>query len=322
MCLGGVMATIALWGANGAVGQSIAEVLRSQGRAYRVVGRDRASLEATFGSDPLAELATWDPSDPASIAEAARDIETIVYLVGVDYTRMDLHPILMAATLDGAVAAGVRSMLLIGTVYPYGRRQTKTIRESHPREPHTFKGRMRKAQEDLLLDADRAGRIKGCVLRLPDFYGPGAASKSLIGELFTKGVAGKTATLIGPIDTPHEFVYLPDVGDVVVRLIDNPDAFGHVWHLAGNGATTQRQIIARIERETGRKLKVMVVNKTMLRAIGLFSPLLREFVEMNYLMTEPILLDDTAIHRLLGPIAKTSYDDGVRATIGKSFAHA
>ena len=32
---------------------------------------------------------------------------------------------------------------------------------------------MRLAQEELLLAADRAGRIKATVLRLPDFYGPG-----------------------------------------------------------------------------------------------------------------------------------------------------
>ena len=309
------MGIIALWGASGAIGKSVASALRAQGRAYRVVGRDRASLEANFGSDPLAEIATYRPEDPASIEEAARGVETIVYAVGVDYTRNDLYPILMQTTLDGAIAAGVEAMLLIGTVYPYGRPQSTTVREDHPRAPHTFKGRMRKEQEDLLLDADRAGKIRGSVLRLPDFYGPGVDAKSYIGELFTNGVAGKTANLIGPIDTAHEFVFVPDVGPVVARLIDEPEAFGHVWHFAGNGTTTQREMAARVERETGRKLKLLVANKTMLRALGLVNPLMREFVEMHYLLTEPVIMDDAAIHALLGPLHKTSYDDGVRATL-------
>jgi hypothetical protein len=43
----------------------------------------------------------------------------------------------------------------------------ETVREDHPREPHTFKGRMRKAQEDLLLAAHAEGRIQATVLRLP-----------------------------------------------------------------------------------------------------------------------------------------------------------
>ena len=53
----------------------------------------------------------------------------------------------------------------------------------------------------------------------------------------------------------------------------------------------------------------------MLRAIGSFNPLLREFVEMHDLLTEPLLLDDTALHTLHGPIVKTPYDDGVRAML-------
>jgi nucleoside-diphosphate-sugar epimerase len=280
-----------------------------------VVGRSREALEQSFGSDALAEIVTWDPDDPASVRAAAEGIETIVYLVGVDYTKFELHPVLMRTTLDGAIAAGVTNMLLIGTVYPYGRPRTTPVREDHPREPHTFKGRKRKEQEDLLLADDRAGRIRGVVLRVPDFYGRDVA-KSLLNEIFGKGIAGKTASVVGPIDRPHEFAYVPDVCAVIVRLIDEPRAYGKVWHLGGAGVTTTREMIARVERETGKKLKTFAAGKTALRLIGLVDPLLREFVEMHYLVTEPVILDDTALHELLGPIHKTSYDDGVRAIVG------
>lgn len=308
------METIALWGANGAIGGSVANALRRAGRHYRVVGRNRESLERAYGSDPLAEIATWDPADPASVRAAAAGASAIVYLVGVDYTQFALHPKLMRATLDGAIAAGVPRMLLVGTVYPYGRPQTTPVREDHPREPSAFKGRMRKEQEDLLLDADRYGAIAGAVLRLPDFYGRGA-EKSLIGELFTNGSAGKTVNLIGPIDAPHEFVFVPDVGPVVARLVEDPATYGRVWHLAGAGVTTQRELVKIVERRLGRPIKTMVANKTMLRVFGLFVPMMRELVEMNYLMTDPVILDDSALRAHLGVIAKTSYEDGVAATL-------
>jgi len=306
---------VALWGASGVIGHGVAQLFRDAGRPYRVVGRSREALEQSFGSDALAEIVTWDPDDPASVRVAAEGIETIVYLVGVDYTKFELHPILMRKTLDGAIAAGVTNMLLVGTVYPYGRPRTTPVREDHPREPHTFKGRKRKEQEDLLLADDRAGRIRGAVLRVPDFYGRDVA-KSLLNEIFDKGIAGKTASVVGPIDRPHEFAYVPDVCAVIVRLIDEPRAYGKVWHLGGAGVTTTREMIARVERETGKKLKTFAAGKTALRLIGLVDPLLREFVEMHYLVTEPVILDDTALHELLGPIHKTSYDDGVRAIVG------
>ena len=302
---------IGLFGAAGAIGQSIATALAAQQQPYRVVGRSREALSSTFGHDPLAGIATWNPDDPLSVRAAAQGIDTIVYLVGVNYWQFELHPRLMKQTLDGAIAAGVKHILLIGTVYPYGRPQTRPVREDHPREPHTFKGRMRKAQEDLLLGAHAEGRIAATVLRLPDFYGPGV-DKSFLHSAFVAAVNSGVANLIGPIDKPHEFVFVPDVGPVVARLVETPAAQGQVWHLAGAGVTTQRAIVEQIEQQVGHPIRVRVAGKTMLRLIGLFNPLMREMVEMHYLLTDPLLMDDGALQRLIGPLHKTSYVDGVR----------
>ena len=183
------MAKIALFGAAGAIGQTIARALSSNQQEYRVVGRSQSALQQAFGSDALAEIVTWNPDDPASVHAAAQGIDTIIYLVGVAYDHFELHPQLMRKTLNGATAAGVQRILLIGTVYPYGLPQTNPVREDHPRNPHAFKGRMRKEQEDLLLEADAAGRIRVAVLRLPDFYGPGV-DKSFLRSIFVAAASG------------------------------------------------------------------------------------------------------------------------------------
>ncbi|WP_420106386.1 NAD-dependent epimerase/dehydratase family protein, partial [Herbaspirillum huttiense] len=262
------MSRIALFGAAGAIGQSIASAISAQGLPYRVVGRNEASLRKAFGADPLAEIVSWNPDSPASVEAAAQGIDTLIYLVGVNYTQFELHPELMRKTLDGAINAGVKQVLLIGTVYPYGLPQTSPLREDHPRNPHTFKGRMRKAQEDLLMQADSTGRIRAAVLRLPDFYGPGVEASFLHGAI-KAAAQGGTADMIGPLDRPHEFVFVPDVGPVVARLINTPAAFGKIWHLAGAGVTSQQALVEEMERQTGRKLKKRVAGKTMLRIIGL-----------------------------------------------------
>jgi nucleoside-diphosphate-sugar epimerase len=204
--------------------------------------------------------------------------------------------------------------LLIGTVYPSGHARTDRVHEDHPREPHTFKGRMRKAQEDLLLEADAAGRIKGSVLRLPDFYGPGV-DKSFLHAAFVAAVQGGVANMIGPLDKPHEFVFVPDVGPVVARLVETPLAWGRVWHLAGAGVTSQRAMVDEIARQAGRPVKVRVAGKWLVRVLGLFDPFMRELVEMHYLLTEPVILDDSALDGLLGPIVKTPYPEGIRQTL-------
>lgn len=308
------MSKIALFGAAGAIGQSIAAALGANGQAYRVVGRTEVSLRKAFGADPLAEIVTWDPDSPSSVQAAAAGVETLIYLVGVNYTQFALHPEIMGKTLAGAIAAGVKNILLIGTVYPYGRAKTRPVREDQPRAPHTFKGRMRKAQEDMLMQADADGRIRATVLRLPDFYGPGVEASLLHGAA-KAAVQGGTADMVGPLDLPHEFVFVPDVGPVVAKLVNTPAAFGKIWHLAGAGVTTQREMVSEMERQTGRKLKLRVAGKTMLRLIGLFNPFMREMVEMHYLLTEPLIMDDSALAHLIGPIRKTPYAEGIRQTL-------
>lgn len=308
------MAKVALFGAAGAVGQSIAAAFSSKGTPYRVVGRSEASLRRIFGADRLAEIVTWNPDSPASVRAATTGVETLIYLVGVNYWQFKLHPELMTKTLACATAAGVKNIILIGTVYPYGMAKNNPVREDHPCAPNSFKGRMRKAQEELVMQAHADGKIKATVLRLPDFYGPNIEA-SLLHLPAVAAVNGGTADMIGPIDPPHEFVFVPDVGPVIAKLVETPAAFGKIWNLAGAGITSQRELVSEMERQTGKKITLRVAGKTMLRLIGLFKPIVREMVEMNYLLTDPLIMDDSALQKLIGPIRKTSYAEGIRQTL-------
>jgi nucleoside-diphosphate-sugar epimerase len=116
------------------------------------------------------------------------------------------------------------------------------------------------------------------------------------------------------IDLPHEFVFVPDVGPVVLDLAAKPEAYGHWWNFAGAGSTTQREIVDKVFRMAGRAPKIRVAGKTMLRIFGLFKPVIREMVEMNYLITTPVLMDDRALGQLLGPVYKTPYSEGLTLT--------
>ena len=310
------MSTFALFGASGSTGAAIAAAIEAAGERYRVVGRNRATLEAEFGRRPLAETAVWDPADPASVKAAATGIDTIFYLVGVPYNHFELHPQLMRATLDGAIAAGVRRMVLLAPIYSYGHPQSATVDESHPRRPDAFKGRMRKEQEDLVLDAHAAGRIEATILRVPDFYG-GDPKKSLVGDIFVAAVNNRRANVIGPIDRPHQYAFIDDVGAVVLALAKEDLAYGKAWNFAGSGTITQQAFADKVFARVGRKPRLLVANVLMLRLIGLFDPIMRELVEMSYLQSDPVLLEDRALHGLLPNLHVTSYDDGIAQILSR-----
>ena len=108
---------------------------------------------------------------------------------------------------------------------------------------------------------------------------------------------------------------MPDVGPVVSALLEKPEAFGRWWNLAGAGVTTQRKIVDTLSALAKHKFKIRVAGKNMLRVVGLFNPMMRELVEMNYLLTNPVLLDDSALQSLLGGIEKTPYEKGIETTL-------
>jgi nucleoside-diphosphate-sugar epimerase len=300
---------IAILGAAGAIGISVAAEFDR--RSYRVVGRNRGRLERLFAG--RAEIVAADIANATDAERALAGADMAIYCVGLPYPQHALHPVLMRKTVEAARATGLKRMALASSVYAYGKPRTERVAEDHPREPHTRKGRYRKEQEDIALDADRQGGLRTLVLRLPDFYGP-HAELSLADQVFKGAVEGKTANWIGPADLPHEFVFVPDVGPVMADLIARDDSFGQAWNLGGAGTITGRDFIAQAYRAAGREPRFRTVGPLMLRLGGLFNPLLREVVEMHYLATTPIILDDSKIQRHLGTVSKKPYGEGIRLT--------
>jgi len=305
----------ALFGATGAVGKALAAKLARQGRSFRVVGRFEERLRRDFRLyEPLVEYCAADLSDPAAAARAAAGVATIFYTVGVPYPQFEQHPKLTRVALDAAAAAGVRHYVHLSTVYPYGVPQQDFISESHPRNPTTFKGRMRKEQEDLVLAADNPQGMRTTLLRPPDFYGPDS-ELSYVRAIFDAAVKGGTANVVGPIDTPHEFIFVPDLAETLLALSEKEEAYGKAWNVAGPGLITTRQFAELVFGAVHQKPRLRVAGRFILRVLGLFNPFLREVVEMHYLWTTPVKLDDARLRQLLPNLHKTPYAEGIRLTI-------
>jgi nucleoside-diphosphate-sugar epimerase len=303
---------IAIVGAAGAIGHSVGAELNLRSTPYRVVGRDRAKLEAAFAGK--AEIAPADIADAAQAESALAGVDTVVYAVGVPYQQFELHPILMRKTIDAVRRAGVKRVAVVSSVYGYGVPQSEPVSETHPREPQTRKGRLRKEQEDIALAAHSPDGLQTLLLRLPDFFGP-HAELSLADLIFRGALENKTANWIGSLDLPHEFVFVPDVGPVLADLIAREDSFGQAWNFGGPGTITGREFATEVYGLTGQSPRIRGIAAWMLTLGGLFNSLLRELVELHYLGTTPVILDDTKLHKHLGAVRKTPYREGIRQTM-------
>jgi nucleoside-diphosphate-sugar epimerase len=307
------MENVAIFGAAGAVGRAVGAELERRGVRFRVVGRSRQKLEQAFGQMAHAEIFPADLSEASSAGAAASGVDTIIYCVGLPYPSHQLHPVLMRTTLEAAKLARVPRLVLPSSVYSYGVPRASSVAETHARDPHTRKGKYRKEQEDLVLEAHAAGAVQGMIVRLPDFYGP-HAELGLANPMFRAALAGKTANWVGPVNPPHEFVYVPDTGPVIVDLASRADAYGEAWNFGGAATINTLDFITRIYRAVGRAPKYRTVGAGMLKFLGWFNPTMREVVEMLYLQETPVILDDSKLMAKL-PVHKTPYDDGIRQTL-------
>jgi nucleoside-diphosphate-sugar epimerase len=305
---------IAIFGAAGAIGTAVALELEHRGFPYRVVGRDRGKLERAFGDARNAEVLAADLSDPMSAGDASRGCDTVIYAVGVPYTQFELHPKLMATTVEAAAATGVQRLLVVSSVYSYGRPETPRVAETHPRRPHTIKGRMRRDQEDIALNAQKQGLLRAAVVRLPDFYGP-HADQSLANPILEAALDGRKANWLGSVDLPHEFIFVPDAGRTIVDLGSQSGAYGEAWNIGGPGPIPGRDFIETAYREAGQAPQWRTAGKALLWLAGWFKPMMSELVEMSYLHETPVILDDSKLHTLLGSVQKTPYAEGIRNTL-------
>ncbi len=307
---------VAIFGAYGTIGRSVTAALLTRGDEVRAVGRTESHLREAFGGSSGVEIMAADVATADGCARAAAGVDAIVYALGLPYTKeaFAAYPSMMHMAVTAARSSGVRRLLHISNVYPYGEPRTPRVREDHPREPVAIKGQRRKEQEDVALSGHGVNGLATLVLRLPDFYGP-FADNSLGGMILAAVAAGNRANVLGPIDTPHEFMFTPDVGPVVAALLSAPAGWGEAYNFGGAGVITQREFAMRAFALAGRPPRLRVASPRLVRLMGLFSPMMRELVEMSYLQTHPVLLDDTKLHTLLGTVVKTPYEEGIRRTL-------
>lgn len=300
---------IALFGAAGAVGHSLAPELDHRGLTYRVVGRDVDKLKKAF---PNAEAERADFFTGDGVADAASGIDTVFYLAGAPYSEFAKHPVMVRNALDAAKAAGVKRFVHVAPVYSYGPAQKVPVSESQPRQPNSKKGKYRLEQEQAVLER-HGDAFSTMVVTLPDFYGP-HADLSYANSFMREAVDGKKASFVGPVNVQREFIYVPDAADPLLRLAALDDAYGRYWNLGGQAVDAQA-FIDTVYSTLRTAPKFQSISKMMLKVVGVGVPFMREVAEMYYLFDSGFVLDDSALQRRLGGYQKTPFPEGIANTL-------
>ena len=265
----------------------------------------------------LIEAVDWrsaDATDSEAAIDAAKGASVVYRCLNAPYTEW---PTRFPPLQQGVLSAAERNDALLVTlenVYAYGPTHGAPMTEDLPLAATTVKGRARAAMTQELRSAADAGRVQIAIGRASDFFGAGVTETTLGARVFANAIAGKRADFIGNPDLPHTYSYVPDIATGLATLGTDARAVGEVWHLPGPETVTTRALLALVADEVGHPVAVRSVPKLVMRALGLFNPMMRELVEMTYEFDEPFVLDTTKFESTFGTVG-TSLSRAVTETV-------
>lgn len=306
--------TALVLGATGGIGGAVARRLTEGGWQVRALVRAQSMARLPANVTPV----PGDAMDGATVAAAATGAHLIVHAVNPPgYRDWDK---LVLPMLDNSIAAartGGARVLLPGTVYNYGSDSFPLIDETAPQHPRTRKGAIRVEMEQRLHAASRAGDIRALIVRAGDFFGPGAANNWFAQGLIKPGGHPAIIRNPGKRGIAHQWAYLPDVAETMVRLIERDATQGfETFHMDGHWDATGTAMVEAIMQALGAsRARVAPFPWWLLRLAGLFAVTPRELMDMRYLWQEPIRLNNARLIATLGAEPHTPIPLAVGTTL-------
>jgi nucleoside-diphosphate-sugar epimerase len=298
-------------GSGGAIGIPLARELKKYTDEIRLVSRNPLKVNVTDELFPL------DVNNTGKLSEAIRGSGIVYVTIGFEYnTRVwqKTWPPFLKSVIDACREHGSK-LVFFDNVYMYADSAIPHMTEQSEVQPSSRKGVLRKELSEMITGAVEKNELTALIARAADFYGPenkNSALALMVAENFLKG---KKAQVFGDPSRIHTYTYTPDAAKATALLGNAPEAYNQVWHLpTTNAPVTGYQWIEMIAGELNVKPRQQKVANWMLRLVGLFVPVMREFPEMMYQFEQDYIFDSSKFEKMFGWQA-TSPQEGIRSMI-------
>lgn len=284
---------------TGPVGRNVMQTLIEQGESVRMINR---SGSGRFPEN--VEIVSGDAADKTFAREVTAGAELVYYCLNVPYPEwFTLLPLLQDSVVQAAAAANAR-LVAVDNLYMYDAQHGVPITEEGSQNPPTRKGKLRRELAQRLLASHHSGEVQVVIGRASDFIGPGVENTMVSGKrVIAPILAGKDVSILADPARLHTYTSVADVGRALVALGQREDAFGQVWHLPSAPTVTTGEYVQMLYEAAGTKGVARRVPRLALRALRLFSPMIREVLEMQYQFEIDFIMDDTKFTSIFGGMA-------------------
>lgn len=298
-------------GSGGAIGLPLARELKKYTDNIRLVSRNPRKVNDTD------ELMAIEANDLSQVEKAVAGSDIVYVTIGFTYNIrvwQATWPPFMEQVIASCIKHNAR-LVFFDNVYMYAKNAIPFMTEESPIDPPSRKGEIRAEIRDMILNEVEKKKLTALIARAADFYGPENKNSALSIMVADNLIKGKKAQSFGDISKIHTFTYTPDAAKATAILGNTPDAYNQEWHVT----TTKERLttldwIKLIAAELNTEPKVQGVPEWMIKALGIFVPVMREFPEMLYQNRQDYIFDSSKFEKRFG-ISATPPKEGIKALI-------
>ena len=298
---------------TGPLGKSTARELMALGHRVRMINRSGQASDLP-SSVQIIKGDAYDQNFTRQVTTGATSVYQCAQPLYTEWVKN--FPTLQQSILEAAASNNAR-LVIADNLYMYGEPNGQPLREDHPYNAKTKKGKVRGDMARAVLEAHKAGRVRVVLVRGSDFFGPEDQNQADL--VFKPALQGKTINLLGKLDQPHTFTYTKDFGRAlaIVGTIDaslEAQTYGRAWHVPSAAPIMQRQLLDLLEDQLGKKVKFQVGGALILNVMGLFNPIIKEVIEMLYEWNQPFVMDSSDFQKMFS-MKPTSLEVAVKETL-------
>jgi nucleoside-diphosphate-sugar epimerase len=284
-------------GSGGGIGIPLAKELKKYTDQIRLVSRNPKKVNE---SDELFPL---DVNDLAQIEQAIAGSEVVYVTIGFPYKLsvwQSTWPPFMKAVIDACIKHNAK-LVFFDNVYMYAKTAIPHMTEESPLDPPSKKGKVRKLLHDMIMEEVEKKNLTALIARSADFYGPDTKNSPLVIMAFENLLKGKKAQVFGDLNKIHTITYTPDAAAATALLGNTGDAYNQVWHLpTTKEKLTNLQWVQLIAEALKVEPKIQTVPAWLLKVLGLFNPIMKEFPEMLYQNDQDYFFDSSKFEKRFG----------------------
>lgn len=295
-------------GSGGAIGIPLAKELEKYTNKIRLVSRNPKKVNETD------ELYPIDLNDQSQIEKAISGSEVVYVVIGFEYKLsvwQNTWPSFMESVINACKLHHVK-LVFFDNVYMYDKVAIPFMTETSPIHAPSKKGAVRQQLHEMIMNEVENNNLTALIARSADFYGPDNKNSALNMMVIDNFMKGKKAQAFGNVNKIHTYTFTPDAAKATALLGNTNDAYNQVWHVpTTKEKLTNLQWIQLIANEMKVEAKIQTVPVWLIKLLGWFIPIMREFPEMIYQYEQDYIFDSTKFEKRFG-ITATTPKEGIR----------